>query len=103
MFRVRGVTRVFPSRLAPVHALRGGDLDVRRGELTAVFGASGCGKTTLLRALAGFDRPDAGTIHLGDTLVVGPGAFVRPENRNVGIVAQEGALFPHLSVAQNVA
>ncbi|WP_182359052.1 ABC transporter ATP-binding protein [Tomitella gaofuii] len=102
MFRVRGVTRVFPSRPAPVHALRGVDLDVRRGELTAVLGASGCGKTTLLRALAGFDRPDAGTIHLGDTLVAGPGAFVRPEHRNVGIVAQEGALFPHLSVAQNV-
>lgn len=103
MFTVRGVTRVFPSRPEPVHALRGVDLDVEEGSLTAVLGASGCGKTTLLRILAGFDKPDAGTAHLGGTLVAGGGTFVRPEKRSVGIVAQEGALFPHLDVAANVA
>lgn len=103
MFRVREVTRVFPARPEPVHALRGVDLDVHEGSLTAVLGASGCGKTTLLRILAGFDRPDSGEVRLGERQVAGPGVFIRPERRSVGIVAQEGALFPHLDVAANVA
>src|SRR5699024_850149 len=103
LFRVRDLTRVFPGEPHPVHALRGVSLDVPAGRLTTVLGPSGCGKTTLLRILAGFERPDAGSVHLGQRLVAGPGTFVRPEHRNVGIVAQEGALFPHLSVAANIA
>ncbi|WP_084638213.1 ABC transporter ATP-binding protein [Gordonia shandongensis] len=102
MFEIRGVTRVFPARPEPVRALRGVDLNVVRGGLTAVLGASGCGKTTLLRILAGFDRPDGGVVRLDGAVVAGPGVFVRPEKRSVGIVAQEGALFPHLSVAANI-
>ncbi|MBM7369082.1 ABC transporter ATP-binding protein [Gordonia hydrophobica] len=103
MFQIRGVTRTFPSRPEPVQALRGIDLDVVDGGLTAILGASGCGKTTLLRILAGFDRPDAGEVRLGERVVASPGVFVKPEKRSVGIVAQEGALFPHLSVAANIA
>ena len=103
MFQIRGVTRTFPSRPEPVQALRGIDLDIVDGGLTAILGASGCGKTTLLRILAGFDRPDAGEVRLHDRLVAGPGVFVKPEKRSVGIVAQEGALFPHLTVAANIA
>ena len=77
-------------------------LDVRSGEILAVLGASGSGKTTLLRALAGFLRPQAGSISFGDTVVVDPVSWVPPEKRRVGIVPQEGALFPHLDVAGNV-
>ncbi len=87
----------------PVPVLTGLDLTIPSGALAAVLGQSGSGKTTLLRALAGFLRPTAGTIHFGERLVVGPGTFVPPEKRKVGIVPQEGALFPHLDVTDNVA
>lgn len=97
------MTRVFAARPAPVQALRGVDLDITPGAFTAILGASGCGKTTLLRLLAGFDRPSSGEIFLDGRMVAGPGVFLRPEQRRVGVVAQEGALFPHLDVAANVA
>jgi len=87
----------------PVTAIDELDLEVRRGELLAVLGPSGCGKTTLLRLLAGFERPDAGTITIEGATVAGSGTFVPPERRRVGIVVQDHALFPHLTVAANVA
>ncbi len=83
--------------------LRGLDLTVPQGGLTAVLGPSGCGKTTLLRLVAGFESPDAGQIVIGGQVVAGPGADLPPERRRVGVVPQEGALFPHLTVAGNVA
>ena len=79
------------------------DLDVERGEILCLLGPSGCGKTTTLRLIAGFDAPDAGTIQIGDRTVYGPGVNESPEKRRVGMVFQEGALFPHLTVAQNIA
>lgn len=82
--------------------LRGLDLDVCQNDLVAVLGPSGCGKTTLLRTVAGFDHADAGTVALGGSFVDSPRVFVQPEHRKVGIVAQTGALFPHLSVARNI-
>jgi iron(III) transport system ATP-binding protein len=82
--------------------LRGVDLDVADGSLTAVLGPSGSGKTTLLRVVAGFERADSGTVTLGSGLVDGPRRYVPPERRRLGYVPQEGALFPHLSVAANV-
>ncbi len=82
--------------------LRGIDLDVPAGSMTAVLGASGSGKTTLLRLIAGFDRADSGRIRLGGTPVDGPACFVAPERRKVGYVPQDGALFPHLTVAANI-
>ena len=82
--------------------LNGVDLDVPAGSLTAVLGPSGCGKTTLLRLLAGFAEPDAGTISFDDRLAFGPGASVPARRRRVGYVPQEGALFPHLTIAANV-
>lgn len=102
MLTVRGVTKTFPARPAPITALRGVDLTVLAGSFTAILGASGCGKTTLLRMIAGFDRPDGGEIHLDNRALSVPGVHISPERRNIGIVPQEGALFPHLSVAQNV-
>ncbi|RYE76435.1 MAG: ABC transporter ATP-binding protein, partial [Myxococcales bacterium] len=86
-----------------VRAVDGVDLHVEARSLTAVLGPSGCGKTTLLRMLAGFIRPDAGTIRFGDTVVVDDSTWVPPQTRRVGYVPQEGALFPHLSVADNIA
>ena len=83
--------------------LRGMDLTVPRGSLTAVLGPSGCGKTTLLRLVAGFERLDAGSVTVGGRVVAGPAGQLPPERRHVGIVPQEGALFPHLSVRDNVA
>ncbi len=79
------------------------DLDVPEGSLTAILGPSGSGKTTLLRVIAGFDHADSGTVTLGGTVVDGPGAHVPSERRRIGYVPQEGSLFPHLSVAANVA
>ncbi|GIU86292.1 MAG: ABC transporter ATP-binding protein [Acidimicrobiia bacterium] len=94
----RGVTK----RFGPVTAVRDLDLDVRPGELLALLGPSGCGKTTTLRCLAGFERPEAGTIDLAGARVAGPGVFVPPERRRVGVVFQDYALFPHLTVEANV-
>jgi iron(III) transport system ATP-binding protein len=86
-----------------VTALAGADLSVATGSLVAVLGPSGCGKTTLLRCVAGLERLDGGEIRVAGTLVAGPRTHVPAHRRGVAIVPQEGALFPHLSVAGNVA
>ncbi|MBO0139789.1 ABC transporter ATP-binding protein [Agrobacterium sp. Ap1] len=86
----------------PVVALDGIDLTVERGSRTVVVGPSGCGKTTLLRLIAGFEVADAGRIVIGgDTLADGVSAMPA-HKRNIGIVAQDGCLFPHLTVAGNI-
>lgn len=79
------------------------NLHVQSGSMLAVLGSSGSGKTTLLRVLAGFIRPTAGTISFGETVILGRGIWLPPEKRGIGIVPQEGALFPHLDVYGNVA
>jgi iron(III) transport system ATP-binding protein len=87
---------------AGIPILRGVDLAVNSGDLVAILGASGSGKTTLLRLLGGFERADSGTIEIDGQAVSGPAVHVPPEKRRIGYVAQEGALFPHLTVAENV-
>src|SRR5581483_3487139 len=82
--------------------LRGVDLAVEGGSLTAILGPSGSGKTTLLRLIAGFERADQGTVELGGIVVDGDGIFVPPRDRRIGYVPQEGSLFPHLTVEGNV-
>jgi iron(III) transport system ATP-binding protein len=96
---VRGVAKRFGAH--PV--LTGIDLDVAPGTICALLGPSGSGKTTLLRLVAGLERTDAGSIRLGDVELSGPTTFVAPERRRIGMVFQDWALFPHLTVAQNVA
>ncbi|UOY01952.1 ABC transporter ATP-binding protein [Blastococcus sp. PRF04-17] len=95
---VKALTKAFGT--TPV--LTGVDLHVPEGSFTALLGPSGCGKTTLLRLIAGFDDPDSGTVALGDRVVAGEGRSVAARRRGVGFVPQEGGLFPHLTVADNI-
>lgn len=83
--------------------LRGVSLAVQQGITTAIVGPSGSGKTTLLRVIAGFERPDSGTVTLKGRVVADEQTLVPAHRRNIGYVAQDGALFPHLSVGDNVA
>lgn len=91
---IHGVSKAF-GRKSVLDDVR---LDVPKSSVAAVVGASGCGKTTLLRIIAGFEKPDSGSVSVDSNEVVGTPAH----KRKVGYVAQDGALFPHLSVAQNV-
>ncbi|WAP69693.1 ABC transporter ATP-binding protein [Jiella pelagia] len=77
-------------------------LDIAEGEFVALLGPSGCGKTTLLRLIAGFETLSGGAIRFGGRLVAGEGTHVSPERRNVAIVFQSYALWPHMTVAENV-
>jgi iron(III) transport system ATP-binding protein len=95
---LHGVSKHFGT----VAALDGFSLEVERGAVLGLLGPSGSGKTTALRVIAGFDRPDTGTVEIEGSTVVGDGVFVPPERRRVGMVFQDYALFPHLSVADNV-
>ena len=86
-----------------VGAVNNATLDIPAGSILALLGPSGCGKTSLLRAIAGLERPTHGTIAIGDRYVSSDKTWVHPERRNVGMVFQDGALFPHLSVTDNIA
>ena len=96
---LRGVTHRFGKRLA----VDGVWLDVKRGEVLCLLGPSGCGKSTTLRIAAGLERPDAGLVFVGGRLVEGEGTHLAPEERGVGLMFQDYALFPHLSAKGNVA
>jgi iron(III) transport system ATP-binding protein len=98
---LRDVARRFGESSPP--AVDGLSLDVLEGEILALLGPSGSGKTTALRLIAGFERPDAGAITIAGRHVAGGGVWVPPEARGVGMVFQDYALFPHLTVAENVA
>jgi iron(III) transport system ATP-binding protein len=97
---LRAVDKAYPG--GP-RAVDGVTLEVAEGTLLALLGPSGCGKTTTLRLIAGLERPDAGDVWVGGRLVAGAGGWAPPEQRRVGLVFQDGALFPHLTVAENIA
>jgi len=90
-------------RYGTLVALNRVSLSVAEGEILCLLGPSGSGKSSLLRLIAGVERPSCGRVRLNGAEVAGPGAFVDPENRRVGMVFQDFALFPHLTVAANVA
>ena len=98
MIRLDGVTKRFGATTAVDKA----SLCVERGQVVALLGPSGCGKTTLLRLIAGFEQPDGGRVEVASRQVAGGGTWVPPEQRRVGMVFQDYALFPHLTVAENV-
>ena len=97
--QARGIDKSFGKTCA----VDGADLTVPAGTLVALLGPSGSGKSTLLRIIAGFEEPDAGTVEIDGGRMAGDGTWVEPERRRVGMVFQDGALFPHLTVERNVA
>lgn len=99
LVKLQQVTKDFGS----VRAVNQVSFDLTQGEIMALLGPSGCGKSTILRLIAGFEQPTAGTVQIGDQLVASPSHMTPPENRGVGMVFQDYALFPHMTVAQNVA
>jgi iron(III) transport system ATP-binding protein len=90
-------------RFGETRAVEDVDITVADGEFFALLGPSGCGKTTLLRLVAGFEAPDEGVLKLGEEIVARPGWALPPERRRIGMVFQSYALWPHMSVADNVA
>ncbi|HEX7785289.1 MAG TPA: ABC transporter ATP-binding protein, partial [Methylomirabilota bacterium] len=96
---ITGLTK----RYGDVGAVAGLDLAVGPGELVALLGPSGCGKTTTLRLVAGFLAPDAGEIRVGERVLSSPTVVVPPERRRMAMIFQSYALWPHMTVAQNVA
>src|SRR3989441_4681013 len=95
---IKGLTK----RYGDLAALEGLDLRVEPGELVSLLGPSGCGKTTTLRLVAGFLRPEAGEIWVGDRCLSSPTSVVPPERRRMAMIFQSYALWPHMTVAQNI-
>ncbi|MBI4782194.1 MAG: ABC transporter ATP-binding protein [Oscillatoriophycideae cyanobacterium NC_groundwater_1537_Pr4_S-0.65um_50_18] len=101
ILKLDNVTHQFPNSSTPTvsHVT----LTLHQGDILALLGPSGCGKTTLLRLIAGFEQPQSGSIDLSGQRVAGLGLATPPEKRNIGMVFQDYALFPHLTVAHNIA
>lgn len=101
ILRLDGVTKQFAQATTP--AVANVTLTLLQGHLLGLLGPSGCGKTTLLRLIAGFERPEVGKVAIASRTVTGQGCWVPPEQRCLGMVFQDYALFPHLTVMENVA
>jgi len=97
------ILRALTKRFGDQTALDGVSLEVGHGQMVCLLGPSGCGKTTALRLVAGFIEPTAGEILIGDRVVSSPGRALPPDQRNVSMVFQTHALWPHMTVAENVA
>ncbi len=100
LLNVHNLTKRFHKAAPP--AVNGVSFNLEPGEIVALLGPSGCGKTTTLRLIAGFERPDAGEIALLGRTLVSATVDLPPEQRGIGFVFQEYALFPHLSVLENI-
>lgn len=90
-------------KFGQVSALSDVTFSIDRGEILCLVGRSGCGKSTMLRLIGGIDRPDSGSIFLNGDEIAGPKQFIEPDKRQIGFVFQDYALFPHLSVEDNIA
>jgi iron(III) transport system ATP-binding protein len=100
ILRIENVTKTFSKNMLP--AINNVSLILRQGDILALLGPSGCGKTTLLRIIGGFEHPQNGCIQIGEKIVCKSSISVPPEKRDIGIVFQDYALFPHLTVSENV-
>lgn len=98
IIRARSVTKSYGLE----NVLSDFNLDVWNGSIVGILGMSGSGKTTALRLIAGFERPDSGIIEMRNDIISSEDTFLPPENRNVGMVFQDYALFPHLNVEKNI-
>ena len=103
--RIKGLTRDYYSEGKRIRALDNIDLTIPANRIFTLLGPSGCGKTTLLRCIVGLETPDAGEIAIGDEIVwsTEKGIFVPPEKRGLGMVFQTYAIWPHMTVFENVA
>lgn len=100
ILKISNLSKKFPG--AGEHAVKDFNLEVEQGEIIALLGESGCGKTTILRMISGFEMPNRGEIFLHNKVVCSDKVFVEPEQRGVGIVFQDYALFPHKTVEENI-
>jgi len=101
LLKISHVSKKFPGNKRP--AVHDFSLEVNKGEIVALLGESGCGKTTILRMVSGFEIPNSGSVILDGVEVAGDHRFVAPERRGVGIVFQDYSLFPNKTVEQNIA
>ncbi|MEA5534965.1 ABC transporter ATP-binding protein [Crocosphaera sp. XPORK-15E] len=101
ILQVNQIVKQFPNH--PVSAVDQVSFTLAQGDILGLLGPSGCGKTTLLRMIAGFEQPSAGTIELAGETVASPHYSLPPEQRNTGMVFQDYALFPHLTIGDNIA
>ena len=101
ILNLEGISKHFPG--SSTFALADVSFTLKEGELLGLVGPSGCGKTTLLRIIAGFESPSRGSIELAGRQIAGTNCWVPPEQRHTGMVFQDYALFPHLSIAENIA
>ena len=96
---IRNLKRCFDGR----DVVKGVSLNIMPGQVTCLLGPSGCGKSTTLRVIAGVDQQDEGEIYVDGALISGPSFHTPPEDRSIGFMFQDFALFPHLRVWENVA
>ena len=99
--KIENLTFYYPGNKKP--SLKDINIEIREGEIVSIFGESGSGKSTLLRLIAGLEDKGSGYIDIGDRRVLGPNEFVLPEKRGVGMVFQDYALFPNMSIEKNIA
>ena len=99
LLELKGITKKFNEESVAVSSV---DLQVKEGEFLALTGESGCGKTTLLRLIAGLEKPDSGSVSIDGTVVADSASGIPPQRRPVGMVFQDYALFPHMTVSKNI-
>lgn len=100
ILEIENLTFSFSKKIEPV--IREFSFTVHKGEIVGVLGSSGSGKSTMLRLIAGLEMPTEGTIQIAGTTVFSEKIFIQPENRGVGMVFQDYALFPHMTVKDNI-
>jgi iron(III) transport system ATP-binding protein len=100
--RISGLSKIYDGQDADMAAVANLNLDIGENQFVTLLGPSGCGKTTTLRLIAGYIKPDAGTIHVGDRLVSSKDGMIPPELRGMGMVFQNYAVWPHKTVFENV-